>query len=95
MKAPGTKRLKLNYDEQLPILLQLCFHIQLAPLHLGDFRSNSQALFFCPGGATRLAEHLLTHIGQGPPDWLIRDITNGMPSSAEAYKVGRCRLIPV
>ena len=48
--------------------------------HEGEFRSNSQALFFCPGGAKRLADELQAHLGEGPPDWLIRDITAGMAS---------------
>jgi len=33
LKAPGSKRLKLKYDEVLTILPQFCFQIQLAPLH--------------------------------------------------------------
>lgn len=48
--------------------------------HVGEFRSNSQALFFCPGGATRMADELHKHLGEGPPDWLIRDITAGTAS---------------
>jgi hypothetical protein len=32
LKAPGTKRLKLNYNERLSILLKKCFQIQLASL---------------------------------------------------------------
>jgi len=35
LKAPGTKRLKLNYDKLLSILLQFCFQFQLAPLLRG------------------------------------------------------------
>jgi hypothetical protein len=38
LKAPGTKRLKLKYDELLSVLLEFCFHIQLAPLHDGGLR---------------------------------------------------------
>jgi hypothetical protein len=33
--------------------------------HVGEFRSNSQALFFCPGGAKRLADALHKHLGGG------------------------------
>ena len=36
LKAPGTERLKLKYDELLSILLQFCFQLQLVPLHRGD-----------------------------------------------------------
>ena len=35
LKAPGTKRLKLKYDQRLSILLQFWFQFQLAPLHIG------------------------------------------------------------
>jgi len=35
MKAPGFKRLKLEYDKLLSILLQFCFQLQLATLQLG------------------------------------------------------------
>ena len=35
VKAPGTKRLRLKYDRLLSILPQICFQIQLAPLHHG------------------------------------------------------------
>jgi len=34
-KAPGTKRLKLKYDELLTILLRFRFQFQLAPLQQG------------------------------------------------------------
>jgi hypothetical protein len=35
LKPPGMKLLRLKYDKLLSILLQFCFQIQLAPLHLG------------------------------------------------------------
>jgi hypothetical protein len=35
LKAPGTQRLKLKYDDMLSILLEFCSQIQLAPLQLG------------------------------------------------------------
>ena len=35
LNPPGTKRLKLKYNELLWILLQFCFQFQLAPLHPG------------------------------------------------------------
>ena len=35
LKGPGTNRSKPRYDEQLSILLQFCFQIQLVPLHQG------------------------------------------------------------
>ena len=35
LKAPGTQRLKLKYDELHSILLQFCFRFQLAPLNQG------------------------------------------------------------
>jgi hypothetical protein len=34
-KAPGAKRLKLKYHKLPSMLLQFCFQIQLAPLHIG------------------------------------------------------------
>jgi len=35
LQAPGTKRLKLNYDRLLSILLQFCFQFEVVPLHQG------------------------------------------------------------
>ena len=42
LRAPGTERLKLNYDKLLSNLLQICFQIQLAPLHDGRGHRVSQ-----------------------------------------------------
>ena len=40
LKAPGTKRSKLKYDNLLSILLQFCFQFQFAPLHGGRRRER-------------------------------------------------------
>jgi len=48
-KPPGTKRLKVKYDEVLSILLQFCFQFQLAPLH----RGTPSARAACRGSSAR------------------------------------------
>jgi hypothetical protein len=46
LKAPGTKRMKLQYGKLLPVLLSICFQFQLAPLHLGTVISAASLLLF-------------------------------------------------
>ena len=43
LKPPGTKRLNVNYDKLLSILLQICFQFHLAPLRQGAAGRGGQA----------------------------------------------------
>jgi hypothetical protein len=47
LKAPGTKRLKVKYDELLSISLQFWFQFELAPLQPGtlDTRGEAEAAY--------------------------------------------------
>ena len=55
LKAPGTKRLKVEYGKPPSILLQFCFQFQLAPLHLGSGPLAHALLVEAPGGGPPLA----------------------------------------
>jgi len=68
LKAPGTKRLKLNFDKPLLILLNFCFHIQVAPLHQGATRPGvprGRQELESAGPQLRAARLLL--LGRGQP----------------------------
>jgi len=54
LKAPGTKRLKLNYKEVVSTLVQFCFQIQLAPLHRGVHLQDDRVRHRAGGERARL-----------------------------------------